>query len=217
MMYVDLEGLNEHETIYICWSGGCDSTALLYCVASKYKNHDVVAITLSDEYNSSEKADNIAREKLKKRFDKLAEQDVLSPIIFRTIEFNESAVNAGGLVQPAQWALLANTFLDTNSSILFGYIREDDFWHYKQQFCGILDNLFSMRCVDTGNYRCKYYFPLEWINKEEIIKYLKEKNLFQYCSYCEQPTGKNRNMPCKACHSCKSVQHVLRDIEESEK
>ena len=214
-MYIDLDGLNQHETIYICWSGGCDSTALLYYIANNYKQHNIVAITLRDTYNNSEVADSIAREKLKKHFDKLAEQDVLSPIVFRTIEFNGGAINTNGLVQPAQWALLTNMFLDTNSSILFSYIREDDFWHYKQQFCGILDNLFSMRCVDTGNYRCKYYFPLEWTNKEDIIKYLKEKNLFQYCNYCEQPTGKNRNTPCKACHSCKSVQHVLRDIEES--
>ena len=189
----------EEKNIIVVWSGGLDSTALLYGLAHRFPNKTITALSIYSNAGSRN-SDKISREKLKERFDK----EGLN-IKYVTVDFNVyTAGMNGGLGQPVLWlTALASGVIGDNNALCFGYISSDCIWHYIEDFKGAFKNLNNI----TGNMDNELYFPLEWCSKYSIIEYMKQHNLFDLCNYCEDADIYNNGETCGKCKDCKEVEY----------
>ena len=160
---------NEYETtvspdrpIYVLWSGGMDSTALLYASAKTFstRKNPIYAISI------------------------LADCVVSGA--------------RGPMLQPVLWlsSLVHLLKYNNGAQILFAYVREDDIWHRIAEF----KQIFRAFKLFAYNDSLELKFPLEWVKKQEVIKFLEKHSLLKYTTFCEESYK-----PCGACPSCKRV------------
>lgn len=114
-----------------------------------------------------------------------------------------------GLLQPPIWLFTAIPYLEENEDLYVGYVRGDDIWHYKQILLELFDRL--KRLTQRNG---RLIFPLEWVDKHDIIEYLKRANLDKDVWYCEDP--KTPFKPCKKCKSCETHKLALLQYEEKQ-
>lgn len=219
------------------WSGGCDSSLMLY---------DIVQATLQPivkdgtkqyrmcgnfiDYDPDEKINVIsinheqvpAKEESKKARKKLIE--ILSKRFKqkRIFACEVDIVNGGdyplsvchnnGIIQPTLWLLHAAQYLDASEDLYVGYIRTDDIWHYKQDFIAAFELLQKL-----ANRTGKLIFPLEWYTKHDVIKSLKQVKIYQHVWYCENPHNGKRCRGIHKCHPCDEHDAALARITKIEK
>lgn len=194
------------EELYVLWSGGCDSTALLYYLAHRYPSCNIKAISVIQKYITSCKCDYEARKRLKQRFD----TEGLNISYFTYHVKNEIPNSFAGLSQPLIWlSTVPNLLTQVDKAICFGYIRHDDVWHYKQYFENIFNDMNKICCGSQYN---ELWFPFEWISKDIIVKYLKDNDLFDLISYCEHEVDRK---PCGKCNKCIEMKHVLENLNDN--
>lgn len=198
------------ESIVVYWSGGCDSTALLFWLANKFPERSIKAVSFNMENVMNSKADKYAREELKLRFRQLG----IDNIWFTESDASLSYVgNNGGLGQPPMWLSFLPTVISTDSSVMFGYIKGDDIWHFINPFKRVFYGLCE---IMQSNSKC--YFPLEFVDKKGVVRYLKKYDLLQYCNWCEnRQLGSKLEEPCGTCPSCKKMQAVEYFIGKEDK
>lgn len=182
--------------IFVLWSGGCDSTALvLYLWEKFHKTINLVSIHY-DRFGSYP-VDIIAQKRLLKIFKK--QKMLVNHIIFEIKEdgdYNDYC-NNGGIIQPQVFlSAIANFIRSNNRLISFGYIKNDDIWHFMDKFNNIFETINSM-----SNANASLYLPFEWVEKKYILWYLYEHKILKYCSYCQYP-GEVDKKPCNDCSSC---------------
>lgn len=175
----------------ILWSGGCDSTYLLYDNLSK-GNEEIT--TLSIMHNQV-----VCHEK-----ERYARENITKELYHRGYKFNSielqvvgSQVKTSGCPQAAIWLSLAVPHLEIDESLAVGYIRHDDLFHHKHSY----QQIFKYYCklLEKGN--STLLFPLEWMEKSTITSHLKKIDLLEHCWYCETPRKNGRR--CGICVSCK--------------
>lgn len=203
----------EDKSIIVIWSGGCDSTALLYNIACKFPEKRITAYSVIS-YTGSRKTDRKCRERLKKRF----KEDGITNIDYKTVvcQVSPFSQNIGGLAQPCVWlSVLPSVLCRQAQLVCFGYIRGDDIWHYKEHFKKTFDGMKAL--LDSDAELC---FPLEWKDKQDILHYLDEHNLIDLCNWCEYADTYENG--CGSCKDCKEVtyykQHkgiVMNDIDKT--
>ena len=182
--------------IFVLWSGGCDSTALvLYLWEKFHKTINLVSIHY-DRFGSYP-VDIIAQKRLLKVF-----KERKMSVNHITFEIKENCdyddyCNNGGIVQPQLFlSMMANLIRGNNRLISFGYIKNDDIWHFMDKFNNLFETINSM-----SNANASLYLPFEWIEKKYILWYLHEHKVLKYCSYCQYP-GCVDKKPCNNCSSC---------------
>ena len=113
------------------------------------------------------------------------------PAISRNVSF----------AQPFLWtqAMLWNFDPEKHSCIELGYIKGDDFWHYRDKILNYTKLLTEVHKPDF-DIDCIQY-PLEWKSKADIIKEMSEnklgKLLLKHIRYCEV----NQKEQCGKCPS----------------
>lgn len=199
----------DHKHLVVVWSGGMDSTALLYCLAHKYPETAITALSVNG-YTGSRDTDKKCREQLKKRFKK----ENLN-IEYVEVDYNlrYCGIQNGGIGQPLVWlAAISSAVVGMNNKVCFGYIRGDDIWHYKEYFKNVFYNMRKFVNSDA-----ELSFPLEFITKEDIIAYLKQHDLFDLCNCCEHADNYD-GKGCGTCKDCKAVKYYeLESAQKSEK
>ncbi len=167
----------------ILWSGGMDSTLLLY---------DFLSAKIVDGRRKGRYVDvhDIMVPILKKRFSCGFEHGEVT-IKRKGIEILGIE---HGLVQPQLWLCHASSYLWPNEDLYSGYIKGDDFWHYQGWMYEAFSNIQSI-AYRTG----KIKFPLEWTSKAEVIHRMRKARLQKYAWYCELSEN---GRPCKKCFSC---------------
>lgn len=191
----DINTLQDRE-IKVIWSGGYDSTCLLHALAKWFPDKQIIAISVYCDCIANKKRDNKARTKIKQLFKKQG----IKNILYRQVYIKLPALGCcNGLAQPAIWlSIIPYTTFGDYSAVCFGYIREDDIWHFIEPFKQVFYNMAKI----TQNNKAQLYFPLEFTSKVDVLSYLKYHGLFDACSTCEQEDF-NNDKPCGVCASCK--------------
>lgn len=182
--------------IFVLWSGGCDSTALVLYLWEKF-HKTINLVSIHYERFGSYPVDIIAQKRLLKIFKKRK-----MSVNYITFEIKEDGdyddyCNHAGITQPQVFlSAMANFIRGNNRLISFGYIKNDDIWHFMDKFNNIFENINLMSKANAT-----LYLPFEWIEKKYILWYLHEHKLLKYCSYCQYP-GYTDKKPCNNCSSC---------------
>ena len=188
----------------VLWSGGLDSTYLLY---SKFLNgHAVDILSVSLENNDSiQKYEVVAMERLTELF--LTEESLLAEIQ----EHHKYKINTipGNMyfAQPICWFFAALCVFDSTkySSIEIAYVKGDDVWHHKHDLLEYMNTIIKIHCRE----KVEVLFPLEWHEKRQIIKDLQKTRLgielLKNIRYCESP----QETPCGECISCVKHEFAL--------
>lgn len=110
-----------------------------------------------------------------------------------------------GIEQCVFWLGLAVPYLRESENLFMGYIKSDDFWHYKSFAYAAFDNL-QILAGHSG----KLMLPMEWVTKSEVVRRLRELKLRTWS--CECPKGKK---PCGKCTPCKRLRLVDLELRDS--
>lgn len=210
----------------VCWSGGHDSTLALLQLARKacWANPvKALAITHSQVLGAEEnrnarkailnwmKANGyfvIYQEVQIKHTKGYEWNDTRVPHAKRTF----TCENSGGIMQPQLWIATASLYLDESEDLHMGYIRGDDVWHYREWMCDLFYNLKTLM-----HKKGDLQFPLEWMEKYEVIDQLKACGLLDLCWTCEAP---DKGKPCGKCAPCKKLdaaKHISKQVAAEKK
>jgi 7-cyano-7-deazaguanine synthase in queuosine biosynthesis len=225
-MYLDyvFKGDTDRDTEDDCsnvvmWSGGCDSTLLLYEVASHFKslNTKVYAVSstspILDETKS--KSESHSRDKIKAKLKELG----LDNIVYITVNTDVSETlgidpynHPAGLPQAYFWSLESLVWTTQKCNLFMAYIRGDDFWHYKDDYYNMV--YYASRLLRNGGDCIKAICPYEWITKSEIIVRLHYLGLLELVWSCELPHQVDE--PCGNCTPCNHYHSALLEIMKSD-
>lgn len=159
------------KTDILLWSGGFDSTACLLSMMSnpeKFPRVRVVGCGLKGANNYVE--DKEARTKIAD----ILKLDTTSSKLGSHITYwgkSELDFDIRGGIQATVWAALAALSVcrdDSDVRIVCGYIKGDDFWHYKTHFEQAVRSLVAITADST---RVSFHYPWEWNEKKEIVNY----------------------------------------------
>jgi 7-cyano-7-deazaguanine synthase in queuosine biosynthesis len=199
----------------VLWSGGCDSTLLLYDLCRQQQ-----AIEWSHQYakgpelKDSEKVraisvfhDQIDDDKAK--LEARARTKIFEEFKKRGLSFECLSVNVqnlqgetrGGCLESAIWVLSAVPYLKQDEDFYLGYVAEDDIWHNRDSYIRAFNGIQELM-GNTGSVK----FPLEWEYKLDIIKRLEKEKLLDLTWWCEHPKDKK---PCGTCKSCYRMETTL--------
>ena len=212
--YEDIDNGNEHVVIY---SGGCDSTLMLYEIAKEYGTKEKPVIALSYNHHAPCPVKAIIEKKTRESFRKYCKKNKIY-INFTEVSVGIKAVSKRyfsishhpGIVQPYLWLGALGVAMLGWRNFYFGYIKHDDFWMFKSEFVEAFKAL--QKVIMTEN---KVFFPLMDIHKENIIRKLKEYEIYDLTWHCETPTKEHE--ACGTCTPCKKHKEALRNLLEEAK
>lgn len=208
--------------IVLLWSGGADSTLLLY------KLLDVVKGTDKKIYAISVMMDGLDYRKVYKEkqcreniLDRLKSEGIYN-VVNEEVKLElpkTSRTYPKGLVQPVIWLANCIPFMSDYTKLFLGYHRGDDFWYLDDKFVDALNSL----ALIAGK-RFDFYAPLGYMNKEDILKELNDRGIEDFW-FCEEPNGfigDNENVDsverCGQCTPCKTydrAMHIINMNKES--
>lgn len=190
------------------WSGGCDSTLSLLRLLKEKKRVRTISVIHPQIYAVAENA--AARLAIHRRLFEMGHiLDHVGEVVITTPtrrHIDIDGANNGGLIQPNIWLGIAASYLEQDEDLAFGYMRTDDFWHYKTEFNVAFKHFTKILAKESS----ELIFPLEWKNKAEIIKELLDNDLLKYCWTCETPTL--YGFSCGNCTPCKHMIDACKEI-----
>lgn len=166
----------QSSTLVMLWSGGFDSTALLlHSLSSTYEKILVVTAKLGNAANVEEDA--------RARHDILEYLRINDNRIEKRYTFMNSTLDLAlnGGIQSMVWAMLASMATERyeNFDLQMGFIRGDDYWHYKTEFETAVRNLCSINDKTPH-----FVYPLEWMYKKEFVwMYAQHPRVFDMISW----------------------------------
>jgi 7-cyano-7-deazaguanine synthase in queuosine biosynthesis len=186
------------------WSGGIDSTYILY----DYLRKGITFETVYIKFNNNKLKGDIElsrRENIKKILVNYYHKDWNDKIIDYD---NSSYTFHFVLPQALIWLESIFKVVDSyeNNTCVFGYMRRDDFWHYKPDLLNLFKMLHALSHKKDTNIELKY--PLEWKDKDDIINdiFVEDikvwKKLFNQMWTCEGIDALNSRKHCGKCISC---------------
>lgn len=208
----------------VCWSGGCDSTLVLYELAKQASCFDpsvdsgkpVRAISFSFSQVPANREQARARTRI---LEWMKARNYPVEHLEVKVDTNE-ALNQYGNPQATMW-LLAQQALRVDEHLYSGYHRGDDFWHNGHHFTETFKAL-QAHAFRTG----QWIFTLAADAKYQIIEKLKktadpgrpETSLYDLCWWCADARSmdekeKLRDTPCGKCPSCITHTMALKEIE----
>lgn len=192
----------------IVYSGGADSTLLLYneLLLWKYREFSppyIKTISFNSPAFPGSFHQKMRREKFKKyMFDSRKIQWDSKEIDISNIT---NGIQIYGMPQQTLWMTLSLYMAYDKDEILFGYIREDDYW----KECKIFEEIFNKSKILIGKPNCSMSYPLNFEYKHDIINRIKEHRLEPYIWICQSvepfntsdiPTDEQQ--PCGKCDYC---------------
>lgn len=191
----------------ILWSGGFDSTLVLYDECVRSKKGDLLppkALSISHQNVDADREQRRARKCIIRKFQK------------RGLKFNHCEVSisakgsfgvcpADGLTQPTIWLPTAMLYLKEKEDLLVGWCRSDDTMHYLSEIRWVFQ---YMRDVmwKKGELR----LPLEWTDKYGVLGRLRKAGLISLPWTCEEPSNWKPCGRCKPCFDLKTARYRLK-------
>lgn len=185
----------------VCWSGGADSTLVLWQLAQKSSVADPVR-TISIKHpqvwawERSRQARLAILAELKSRGCHVHafEVEVLHREIDKAVPF-PGIVSCGGLTQPGIWMATAALYLLDREDLYLGYVMHDDVWHVREEMWQAFN---SIKRIRHGHGSLQ--FPLELVDKPMVYDELEKAGLLALTWSCEDPT--EAGTACLSCHPC---------------
>lgn len=193
----------------VAWSGGCDSTAILYGLALKARedgSQTTVRAVSIDLYNSSlnqRVKQREIRNELKREFRKRG-----LPIYYSEIKIKASGhgFRSTFCAQAVIWLPLLIQTLAEKEDLYLGYHKGDDAIEKQAHIHHAFDNLQYVR--DCSG---KLYMPLIKYRKRDVIEYIKKSGIYEKTWWCEGELGKKK--PCGSCAPCVTHETALWQIK----
>lgn len=196
----------ENKKHILLWSGGCDSTLLLYELLNEYGSENVIAITYNYSWLTTEKSNNerIHRDIFKSKMKLLGDK-------FGNFEHHDFNINVednpllihrslNGLPQALGWLFMIPMYAYEDSYIYASYIKGDDFsTGFNHHYSDIFN---SVNALLGGSGELTLRLPYIYKNKYEIIEALIQTDLYDATWYCEMPNADGTM--CKTCSPCKT-------------
>lgn len=193
--------INNEKTHYVAWSGGADSTLLLYLLCKELNKDGKKPVVLISEswYLTGKKKISEAK----------ARDNIEREFIARGLEFDKMRIRSEvtvpdglwgttfGLQQPGLWVMQFMPVMKENSIVHFGYINGDHFWYHDNDFIDMVNSYDKML-----NSHTELSFELQYTDKVEVLSMLKEFDLLKFIWYCETP--ERVGQPCGLCHPCQT-------------
>ncbi|CAK0742970.1 hypothetical protein CCP1ISM_160003 [Azospirillaceae bacterium] len=201
---------NKKQQINIMWSGGCDSTLLLYWIMDWMKtlNDDRVinAWTFTHDQLNNNKL-TWERQKRNRFMIWAEDKGFKNKILNREVILPRETISIGdnACCQPAIWTSNVIPVIERDSILFAGYHRGDDFFGYS-----IYKNWMNLFISLNGLYgkAVKFYTPLTGHTKVDIIKYIKDINgLYENTWWCESVWDNGKQ--CGTCLPCKTHESAL--------
>lgn len=192
--------------IFVFWSGGIDSTAIIY----KYLNegHKVTAgyiKMLNNEIKTKMELDAI--DKLEEKF-KYFKNFKYSGILSEGVAKNVLCGRDKGVMFRQLPFLLFNIMyiIGEYDEIALGFIRNSDINPWIPDIQKIYRSLFGVCHDDDTDKKTKLVFPFYKIGKQEIVN-LVPKEIFELTVTCEYPKeiSKGKFKECGNCEQCKTI------------
>jgi hypothetical protein len=190
----------------VFWSGGIDSTVLLHRLATySSRSMPVRAITIAGHININE-YQLMAQNKAQENYLEFAKSEGFH-INHVKIKI-EGEYDAKYTSQLQIWLCHIFPYLYKNDTVNFSYIRRDDFWHFKRQYCNVFDSLIKLKGGDVY-----YRFPFAWYHKEDVIQELEVFKIPKNCWFvCE---GVKEDLePCGECLKCTEAKRGFEIYED---
>jgi 7-cyano-7-deazaguanine synthase in queuosine biosynthesis len=190
---------NTAEQIAVLWSGGLDSTYLVYSALRAGSTVTPIYVQIN---NNCEKPayEEIARKKIRESFCRMA----LPGILCEDLKLNIGVENLSDsrllFMQMPIW-IIATLYVNPSiQKILIGYCMNDDAVSYLAEIKKIYH---SYKHLMSDKKMPKLGFPLSKIKKREMFIAMPEE-ISQLTVFCENPTGK---IDCGRCDSCERYKH----------
>lgn len=191
----------------LAWSGGCDSTLLLYDLLKQYPADQIRCVHCIFPWLLKEK---IAREKeaMAAAMKRLAEMGFeTNKVVVTTITVEYSGMgyhyNGGGLPQAYSWLGVAGMFLQNHCWFYIGAIRGDDVTTlFQQQYFNYFNSVTDLLQL-KDIHLC---IPYGGCNKGYVLERLIELGLYDCTWYCEDIQKHDPLHPCDACVPC--ITHI---------
>lgn len=190
----------------VVWSGGLDSTLILYDLLKK--GVDVSVITFETEVFGLDKhhLEHATRQRFLQKFSKNKIKEYTIKLDF---PYTDVRGYNGGLTQQPFMISMVALYGQPYTTYHFGYHKGDDFFSYHNEHMKILENINSVMGKNV-----QLNFPLKFLHKWEIIDAIQTYGLDDYVWYCEYPeNSKNGKLPCGECVPCKTHEqhsHLLK-------
>lgn len=189
-----------HPKVLVCWSGGCDSTLLLYHVAKQYgtAGSPVRAFALdSDSHLTAGRKEAQARKRILRELRKRGLNIELTEMSLTATA--GSGLSDHGLPQAVMW-LLASQALTDQETLAMGYVKGDDWLANIEHFQTVFNKLQTI-AGRTGT----LWLPLMFTEKRGVLHQLREMDLLELTWWCGAPDGRKKTQaPCGKCASCET-------------
>ncbi len=180
----------------VLFSGGMDSTYMLYDLATTNPRDMIHAVTVIGHSfgQYQQKAEKKAREAVKKEF----KRRKITNIQYHNIEVKSDFVNES--FQMRFWLSYVVPNLKDGDKLNMAYLSSDgvNFFGTKPNLENAFEAMMKLRDI-----KCELNFIYQYWTKGDIIDKLKKTKLLKITSYCGQP--KKDLSPCGKCMKCVSV------------
>jgi len=190
------------KTAFVLWSGGLDSTALIYYYLKKGYKVDAGYVKLNNNENKTKQELDAIKSILTD----------LSPYNFhyKGIILESTIYGSAILPQFPIWMTALVYITEMYDEISLGYVMNDDAISFLEEIKQV------WKSYEIFKYnKSELVFPLSKMNKEHIKSLLSE-NIFNKTVSCEMPIFDKKNkkyIPCNNCGACKRRNSYL--IEEN--
>lgn len=178
----------------VVWSGGYDSTYALVEELRKYGCAECWTFKFPGYNEEKFKKEETARNKFKKYVKKLGWK-----IIHHVIEVNSDIYPSGNLPQQLFWLNLSLLYARKETTLIFGYIKKDDYFEFKEKMEKIKENINKIMYKEV-----KFEYPLKYKNKWEVVKNIRDAGFEKFVWTCEG-IDKDSKKPCGKCVPCDSL------------
>ena len=192
----------------VCWSGGADSTLVLYDLAEKSSAAEPVnTVSFRVSQVGAEREQARARERILKEFKKRDYHVNSCEIDVKVTK--GSGMDCHGLPQAAVWTLGIQV-LGQEEDLYLGYIKGDDWTWNRAEYVRVFE-AWQHISARTGN----LFTPLGLTPKHHVLDRLEDARLLHLVWWCEclgrSPvnTGRVRTKPCGDCESCRTHETAM--------
>lgn len=201
---------NSKKQINIMWSGGCDSTLLLYWIIERLKaiNDDRVVNAWTFTHQQLNENKLVWERQKRNRFMIWAEdQGFKNKILNREVFLPKEVISIGenSCCQAAIWTSNVIPIIEKDSILFSGYHRGDDFFSYTI-FKSWMNLFISLNALYGKS--IKFYTPLNGYSKIDIIRFIKAiPGLYENTWWCESVWDNGKQ--CGTCLPCKTHESAL--------
>lgn len=199
---------NEEGRHVLLYSGGCDSTLILYDLCEAFKGSVIYTISMNFPWLHEIKYKTEEEYRLKFLKFLKSQGHTIIPLEINVYhkyypEFDEEidkflfTVQEG--TQAVAWITNACTFLENRDKLYFGLTAHDSHATSLPYLQNVID---QMALATHRSFTLRT--PLDRIDKHYIISRLFDKEIYQYAWFCETPNEVGK--PCLNCQPC--IRHI---------